>query len=548
MNKNRYSANSISIGLFFVTAFLVASLFYPSWVVLRRAFIVDHQLSLQSFFYLFQDRFALLAVVNSLVVAILCCIFTWIFSVPISIAIERLHFKGKGFIELVILAPLFLPPFVGVVGLRGLFGSVISPQASSSLILIALLQALHMYPLIYLNLRSVLASIPSGLHEAAKLNGFSTTIIWKLIDYGLLKGAIVGSMIFVFVGSITDVGTPLLLERRDFISTSIFQTLVDAPPQGAGYALCVLVLLLSVFSFLFANIFEKKFPGVIDARISRVAVPTEYGLTLKYCVLVIFTALIACLGVLPHLTVIILALSEYWFLTVLPTSYTLGHFSEVFLHPLSKSSLVYSLFLASVASVICLVIGLWVAWRAARIGGVWDRLLEASCLLPLAVPGIVIAFGMVLGYAGTWIDNRQNPTILLIMAYAVRKLPFMVRVAKSAILLIPKGLEEAATLAGASTGLIIRSIIAPLLKPAIVAGLFLSFTGSLLEVSDSLLLPMEEKFYPITKALYSLQARPDGVSLSASYALIVMASVITILLLASKLSGKKITELLRGTA
>jgi hypothetical protein len=57
---------------------------------------------------------------------------------------------------------------------------------------------------------------------------------------------------------------------------------------------------------------------------------------------------------------------------------------------------------------------------------------------------------------------------------------------------------------------------------------------------------MEEKFYPITKALYSLQARPDGVSLSAAYALVVMGAIILILLLASKLSGKKITELLRG--
>jgi iron(III) transport system permease protein len=403
-----------------------------------------------------------------------------------------------------------------------------------------------MYPLIYLNLRSVLTSIPLGLHEAARLNGFSIYSIWKLIDYGLLKGAVVGSMIFVFVGSITDVGTPLLLERRDFISTSIFQTLVDAPPQGAGYALCVLVLVMSVFSFLFVNLFERKFPGVIDARISRIEVPKEDGVKLKFIFLVIFAVLVSLVGVIPHITVVILAFSDYWFLTPLPTSYTFTHFIEVFSHPLSKSSLFYSLFLASIASIICLLAGLWVAWRAARIGSVWDKYLEAACILPLAVPGIVIAFGMVLGYAGTWIDNRNNPTILLIMAYAVRKLPFMVRVAKSAILLIPKGLEEAAFLAGASSVTIIRHIVAPLLKPAIIAGLFLSFTGALLEVSDSLLLPMEEKFYPITKALYSLQARPDGVSLSAAYALVVMGAIILILLLASKLSGKKITELLRG--
>jgi hypothetical protein len=44
----------------------------------------------------------------------------------------------------------------------------------------------------------------------------------------------------------------------------------------------------------------------------------------------------------------------------------------------------------------------------------------------------------------------------------------------------------------------------------------------MVEVSDSLILAREEKFYPIAKVLYALTARPDGIEVASALGTIVM--------------------------
>ena len=172
-------------------------------------------------------------------------------------------------------------------------------------------------------------------------------------------------------------------------------------------------------------------------------------------------------------------------------------------------------------------------------------MLDTLTMLPLAVPGIVVAFGYVAGFSGTSLDPRVNPIPLLIFGYAIRRLPYMVRSAYAGFQQTSVTLEEAAQNVGASPAKTLRRITLPLVFANLVAGGILCFSFAMLEVSDSLILAMEERYYPITKAIYSLLARPDGPYIASALGVLGMVLLMASLFLAGKFLGRRMGELFR---
>jgi len=168
-------------------------------------------------------------------------------------------------------------------------------------------------------------------------------------------------------------------------------------------------------------------------------------------------------------------------------------------------------------------------------------------MLPLALPGIVLAFGYVGAFSATFLDIRNNPMPLLVFAYAIRRLPYMVRAAYAGLQQTSETLEEASMNLGASPARTMRKITFPLVFANIVAGGILAFSFAMLEVSDSLILAVKEEFYPITKAIYAMSLRvADGAYVASAMGLLGMALLAASLLLAGRFLGKRMGELFRA--
>jgi iron(III) transport system permease protein len=90
------------------------------------------------------------------------------------------------------------------------------------------------------------------------------------------------------------------------------------------------------------------------------------------------------------------------------------------------------------------------------------------------------------------------------MAYAVRRVPFVVRSASAGLEQVPLALEEAARNLGSSRAGAFRRITLPLITANLVAAGVLTFAFAMLEVSDSLILAQTQNYYPITRQLYEL--------------------------------------------
>ena len=267
-------------------------------------------------------------------------------------------------------------------------------------------------------------------------------------------------------------------------------------------------------------------------------------LVLSPFVLVIF------LAILPHLGVIFVSLSGSWYGSILPESLVLDHYRAALGDDLVIGSIWNSLKYAGLATVLDVIIGVAIAYVVVRTRIPGRGVLDALAMLPLAVPGLVIAFGYLAmtreGRLFDWMVIGGNPILILVVAYAVRRLPYIVRSAVAGFQQTSVSLEEAAQNLGAPPVRALRRITLPLISANLIAGGLLAFAFAMLEVSDSLILAQQSEHYPITKAIYSLfGALGNGHLLASALGVWAMVFLAVTIIGASLILGKKMGALFR---
>ena len=239
-----------------------------------------------------------------------------------------------------------------------------------------------------------------------------------------------------------------------------------------------------------------------------------------------------------------------WYHSIFPQSLTLRHYSDALGHELTVPSIANSLKYASISTLLDLVIGIAIAYVIVRSKIPGRSILDALSMLPLAVPGLVLAFGYLAmtreGQPFHFLLPNGNPTLILVIAYAVRRLPYVVRSAVAGFQQTSIDLEEAAQNLGATPLRTLKKITIPLITANLIAGGLLAFAFAMLEVSDSLILAQQQPHYPITKAIYTLfGALGNGHFLASALGVWSMVFLAITIMGASIALGKKLGALFR---
>jgi iron(III) transport system permease protein len=141
---------------------------------------------------------------------------------------------------------------------------------------------------------------------------------------------------------------------------------------------------------------------------------------------------------------------------------------------------------------------------------------------------------------------NPNPALFLVIAYSIRRLPYMVRSTVAGLEQTSGELEEAAVNLGASRITAMRRVIVPLIAANLIAGGLLVFSFSMLEVSDSLILAQQPNDFPITKSILMFTERlGDGIYIASALGVWGMALLTVTLFGASALLGKKLGSIFR---
>ena len=569
VRDSRAMSQSFARAVFALTAVFFAAFFvWPIFQIVKGGFMdADGRLTLVYVTTLLADPVYQEGLLNSFLLTSATTSLALLIAVPLALVADRYSFPGKTLLTSVILVPMLLPPFVGAIGIKQIFGQY---GAFNSLLIelglrpegwtfdwfalhqfwgIAIVNALSLYPIIYLNAVAALANIDPAMEEAAANLGCTGFRRFRRITLPLMRSGLFAGGTIVFIWAFTELGTPLVFDYPRVTSVQIFYGLKDIGANPFPYALVAIMLVATTSLYAIGKGLFGRQSYAMMAKATAGGGPRRLPLGRGLLCTAVFGG-VFFLAVLPHLGVILVAFSDDWHATIVPNSLTLDNFKLALGHDLTVSAIANSLRFASISTVVDLILGVAIAYVVVRSRIPGRQVLDFLAMLPLAVPGLVLAFGyLAMSQEGKFfgfLNPTKDPTILLIIAYSVRRLPYVVRSAAAGFQQTSETLEEAAQNLGSPPLKAMIRVTLPLITANLIAGGLLAFSFAMLEVSDSLILAQKQAFYPITKAILELfQLLGDGKFIASALGVWAMLFLGVTIVGLSLLLGKRLGAIFR---
>ena len=554
-----------------LVSFLTAFLIVPILRSIGSGFLLNGSVSGYWFTRVMGNSILMGELANGLLLASATTAVSLVLAVPLAVLRARCSFRGLGVLGMLVMVPLILPPFVGAISMKRLLGQfgvfnlilerigIVDPHVGlppdwlgSGFVGVVILQSLHLFPILYLNASAALANVDPAYSQAARNLGAGPLGVFRRITLPLIRPGLFAGGTIVFIWAFTDIGTPMIIGYENLTPVTIFQELANADVSPRTYSLVFVMLSGSVTLYVLGKfLFGRPMAG--ESTKATIAAETRKLGPIATCFAWLGFGGVIFLAILPHVGVLLLGLADKWINTILPETFTLRHLHFVITNPQTTSSIANSLRYAGLSTSIDIVLGMMAAWLIVRSKIYGKGVLDGLCMLPLAVPGLILAAGYVAMTApGTWLESigpTRNPFAILVIAYAVRRLPFVVRGVSAGLQQVPESLEEAGRNFGASRLRAAVRITLPLIAANVIAAAVLTFAFAMLEVSDSLILAQTAEYYPITKQIFRLATStgsPEATNQAAAMGVYGMVLLGGTMGLASALLGRKLGTIFRA--
>lgn len=460
---------------------------------------------------------------NSMYVATMTVVLASLFALPLAYLTTRFEFRGSGVVQMLGFIPLIMPPFAGAVAMQLLFGR----NGTFNLLLddwfgfkipfmeglngVVFAQAVHYFPFILINLSAALRNIDRSMEEAAQNLGCQGFRLFRRIVFPLAMPGYVAGASLVFVKVFDDLATPLLLNVKDMLAPQAYLRITSiglADPMG--YVIAVVLIVVSVLA-MGASAWVMK--GRDYATVQRgggglAQRPLGRGqAVLAYAVV----GLILFLVLAPHIGLFLLSISTVWSFSPLPDAYTFAHYTRVFAESsvFIKNTLLY----ATLAGIIDVVLGVAIAYLVLRTKLPGRHWLDWTASAALAIPGVVLGIGYLRTFFGIKMPDGTSLAsfwIVIVLALAIRRLPYALRACYAALQQVSSSLEEAAENLGATKSRTVRRIVLPLMMGGMLAGFVTSFATAAVELSATLMLVQSTSDAPLAYGLYVFMQSPAG--------------------------------------
>ncbi len=270
-------------------ALLGVTLLYPIALTLRGAFYEStargEGFTLLNLKLVFEDPALVAGMGNSVKVAATTTLMAVLLALPLAVLSAKFIYPLKGLFNALILVPLILPPFVGAIGFKIMWGREGAVAALTGLEFdllgsakfwgVVMVQALSLYPIIYLNASAALANLDPALDEAAENLGASWwrrffTITLPLIRPGLFAGGTI-----VFIWSFTELGAPLVFDYSRVTPVQIFNGLKEVESSAQPYSLTLIMLVMAVGIYVLGKLVFGGRAHAMYAKASRAGAETR---------------------------------------------------------------------------------------------------------------------------------------------------------------------------------------------------------------------------------------------------------------------------------
>ena len=559
----RYNASPAqAAALALVALFLIAFLIVPLGRVIVVAFTgPEGGFSLVHFGDFFRTSLLQEAFWNSIYVATMTVVLASLIAVPLATILARFRFRGAALIHTLGVVPLVMPPFVGAVAMQLIFGR----NGSINLLLndwfgfripfmeglngVIFVEALHYFPFILLNLSASLSNIDSAMEESAQNLGARGFTLFSRIVFPLAMPGYVAGAALVFVKVFDDLATPLLLNVTSMLAPQAYLKITTVGVSDPmGYVISVIMIVCSLGAMLLSALVlrgrdfattQRGGGGLSRRRLGR----TGNAIAVTF---VIVTLLIV---LSPHIGIFLLSIATVWSFAVLPDAYTLQHYVTVYREaaPMIGNTILY----CTLAGLIDIVLGATLAYVVLRTRLPGRRLVEQVAMSAVAIPGLVLGIGLLRTYYDVKLpmsgESLATFWFMLVIAYAVRRLPYALSAATAALQQLHVSLEEAAESLGAGKIRVLSRIVVPLMTGGLLAGFVTSFATAAVELSATLLLVARAPDAPLSYGIYvymqSAAGRGPGAALGVIAVVVVSIATYIAYKIAERERGLKSREL-----
>lgn len=540
MMRGHGTAGWVALGL---AAFLILFLVLPIVKVVFVAFQNPHTgaftlLNFADFFgaALFRESF-----LNSFYAAGMSVFLATVIAVPLAYFTTRFTFEGSVLIQTLGIVPLIMPPFVGAVAMVLLLGE----NGSLNLLLdewfgftipfmeglngVILVESIHYFPFILINLSAALNNIDRAMEESAQNLGAHGTRLFRRIVFPLAMPGYAAGAALVFIKVFDDIGTPLLLNINNMLAPQAYLRISSIGiSDPMGYVISVILVAFSIFSLWVSLLATRgkdyatvqKGGGGLSKRDMR---PWEKVV----CYAIIIVILLFVLS--PHIGLTLLSFGTVWSYSVIPDGFTLAHYAAVFQSAFGyiTNTLVY----AGIAASADVVLGTAIAYIVLRTGLAGRKWLDFVATGALAIPGVVLGIGYLRTFHNFEVPFIDKPLaswwVIIVVALTVRRLPYALRACMAALQQVSVMLEEAAENLGATKATTMRRIVVPLMSGGIVAGFITSFATASVELSATIMLVSTESDAPLAVGIYEFMQSTSGRGPGAALGMIAVLIVAT---------------------
>ena len=502
-------------------------------------------------------------ILNSVINAAVVTLAASILGIIVAFVLARYEFPAKTLLRVMAIVPLLVTPFVNAYVIKKIFGPTFGTNTLSwflhdilhlpiyievrNLAGVTLTQIITFYPIIYLNMFSALLNIDPNLEEQAENLGARGFKLFRTVTLPLALPGLAAGAALVFIFSLEDVGAPIIFGFRDVLSYRIFAYFIglsagSKSPEVGALALVMLLIALTVFVGIRQYVSLRQYAMISKGGRwkPRITKPGWKGLLAIY--LVVFP--IVLFTMLPQLGVITLSLSERWGTSPLPHGFTLSNFAGIIHRSGVFRGIENSFTYSTLAVSIIILVSISVSYVVSRLRIPGMTALDTLATMPIAIPGLVVAYGYFFFFRGiargTILDPLRDPAIPIILAYSMRRLPFAARSIFAGFSQVHEALDEAAMNLGATRRKVLSSILLPMLLLNIASGTLLSFVYCMGETSVSVTLGglggdvgTPNHRGPITMVIYDLISNPraNSIQLAAALGVILMSLQITAIVL-----------------
>lgn len=483
-----------------LTGLMIFLVLFPQFWIFRASLMTGDgkEFTLANYVEFFTTLRFRRSLVNSLWVSFAVAIGAVLVATPLAFFLARYRLPAKNTILTLLTMATVSPPFLGayawvlLLGRGGIitstlrdwgvplpFQSILGPGG------IIWVGVWITYAVVFLLIYDGFTNLDPGLEEAAMSVGANRLRTFFHISLPLVTPALLTGFYLALMAAFTDFGTPMIIGGGfQVLPVTIYYEFLSEVATNPSLASAASVIMIGVSTGLLMlqrYLIARRSYSAVGVR-RRVPQALGRGRT---ALLLALVGVVLLISFTPHIVVLITSFMT-WRSGILKWQFTLDNYAQLFRRSLNPIFISY--FLSIVATALVIVAGAVAAYIVARKNyRVVAPTLNALVMLPYIIPGTVLAIGLILAFnqqplllTGTW--------VILVMAYFIRRLPYVMKAIEAGLYQIHPSLEEAAMSVGASSTRAFTDITARMLTPSVVSGGTIAFLMIITELSSTVML------------------------------------------------------------